>query len=124
MTPLRAALPFLLLPVFIGPVAAQGTPWTFVSIPDFQNNDIASIADPQSQFPNNVTLPAGFIALNPAWDSCTANYDDSVDWIVSRLAAEDPAFVTVAGDMVMGHWDRSSDGRNVFGPLKDRKSVV
>jgi hypothetical protein len=117
MTPLRAALSFLWLPFLVGPVVAQATPWTFVSIPDFQNNDIASIADPQSQFPNNVTLPAGFIALNPAWDSCTANYDDSVDWIVSRLAAEDPAFVTVAGDMVMGHWDRSSDGRNVFGPL-------
>ena len=91
--------------------------WSFVSIPDFQNNDIASLAEPGSQFPNHPTLPAGFVALSPSWDSCTAEYDDSVDWIVSRLALEQPAFVTVAGDMVMGHWEYSSDGRLVFGPL-------
>ncbi|MCA8964494.1 MAG: metallophosphoesterase [Planctomycetes bacterium] len=91
--------------------------WAFVSIPDFQNNDIASLADPASQFPANPTLPAGFVALDPSWDSCTAQYDDAVNWIVSRLALEQPDFVTVAGDLVMGHWEYSSDGRNVFGPL-------
>ncbi len=92
-------------------------PWTFVSIPDFQNNDIGSLADPDSSFPNNPSLPPGFLALDANWDSCTADYDDSVDWIVGQLASEDPVFVTVAGDLVMGHWDRSSDGRLVFGPL-------
>ncbi|MBL8753244.1 MAG: metallophosphoesterase [Planctomycetes bacterium] len=91
--------------------------WSFVSIPDFQNNDIASLTDPASQFPNHPTLPAGFVALDPGWDSATTQYEDSVDWIVSRLALEEPEFVTVAGDMVMGHWEYSSDGRNVFGPL-------
>ena len=33
------------------------------------------------------------------------------------LDLEDPEFVTVAGDLVMGHWEYSSDGRLVFGPL-------
>ncbi|MDA0374783.1 MAG: hypothetical protein O2865_13430, partial [Planctomycetota bacterium] len=117
MSMLRAALHAFLLPALAGTALAQGTPWTFVSIPDFQNNDIGSLADPQSQYPGNVTRPAGFAALDPSWDSSTANYEDSVDWIVSQLAAEDPAFVTVAGDLVMGHWERSSDGRQVFGPL-------
>jgi hypothetical protein len=98
-------------------LAAQS--WSFVSIPDFQNNDIGSLADPASQFPSNPTLPAGFVALNPNWDSCTAEYDDSVNWIVSRLALEEPDFVTVAGDLVMGHWEYSSDGRLVFGPLSN-----
>jgi len=93
--------------------------WSFVSIPDFQNNDIASLADPGSLFPNNPTLPAGFVALDPTWDSCTADYDDAVDWIVSQLALETPSFVTVAGDLVMGHWERSTDGRFVFGPLSN-----
>lgn len=117
MSLLRTALQSLLTVASMGAAAAQGTPWTFVSIPDFQNNDIGSLADPQSQFPGNVTRPTGFAALDPSWDSSTANYEDSVDWIVSQLAAEDPAFVTVAGDLVMGHWERSSDGRQVFGPL-------
>ncbi|MFM1871598.1 MAG: hypothetical protein RL398_1020 [Planctomycetota bacterium] len=95
--------------------AAQS--WAFVSIPDFQNNDVASLADPTSLFPGNPTLPPGFVALDPNWDSCTPQYQDSVNWIVSQLALQDPAFVTVAGDLVMGHWEYSSDGRNVFGPL-------
>ena len=93
--------------------------WSFVSIPDFQNNDIASLADPGSLFPSNPTLPASFIALHPSWDSCTAGYDDAVNWIVSRLALEEPDFITVAGDLVMGHWEYSSDGRFVFGPLSN-----
>ncbi|MCB9879155.1 MAG: metallophosphoesterase [Planctomycetes bacterium] len=97
--------------------------WSFVSIPDFQNNDIASLADPASQFPGNPTLPAGFVALDPAWDSCTAAYDDAVNWIVSRLALEQPDFVSVAGDLVMGHWEYSSDGRNVFGPLSNDTQI-
>ncbi len=101
----------------VGGLAAQSTPWTFVSIPDFQNNDVGSLADPNSAFPGNPSLPAGFVALDAQWDSCTANYHDSVDWIVGRLAGEDPEFVTVAGDLVMGHWERSTDGRQVFGPL-------
>jgi len=100
-------------------VALTAQSWSFVSIPDFQNNDIASLANPGSQFPNNPTLPAGFVPLMANWDSCTAEYDDAVDWIVSRLALEEPEFVTVAGDLVMGHWEYSSDGRLVFGPLSN-----
>jgi len=98
-------------------VGLSAQSWTFVSIPDFQNNDIASLADPLSQFSGNPILPAGFVALDPQWDSCTAEYDDSVNWIVSQLALEQPEFVTVAGDLVMGHWEYSSDNRFVFGPL-------
>ena len=117
MPALRRSLLVGALVLSAATAGAQSTGWTFVSIPDFQNNDIGSLADPQSNFPNVPTLPPGFVALDPRWDSCTANYDDSVDWIVGRLASEDPAFVTVAGDLVMGHWERSTDGRQVFGPL-------
>ena len=84
-------------PLLVAAAAAAGVhaqSWSFVSIPDFQNNDIGSLADPDSAFPNNPTLPAGFVALDPLWDSCTADYDDSVDWIVSQLALEQPQFVT------------------------------
>ena len=107
----------LLLSLTLPGVCLSAQSWTFVSVPDFQNNDIGSLADPLSAFPGIPTLPAGFVALDPVWDSCTADYDDAVDWIVSRLALEEPAFVTVAGDLVMGHWERSTDGRFVFGPL-------
>lgn len=51
--------------------------WTFVSFPDFFNFDV----------PNPW----------PQWD-------DSVDWFLQQVTAEDPAFVLIAGDMVNGHW--------------------
>lgn len=52
-------------------------PWKFVSIPDFLNFDIA--------FPE------------PGWDA-------ALDYVLAAIAAEEPEFVLVPGDLVMGHW--------------------
>ena len=62
--------------------ALQDSIWRFVSIPDFLNNDVA--------YPE------------PKWD-------DALDYVLNEIKKEDPAFVLVSGDMVMGRWSQSSD---------------
>ena len=59
-----------------GGVASAG-PWRFVSIPDFVNVDLA--------YPQ------------PGWE-------DALDYVLKAIKAENPEFVLVAGDLVMGHW--------------------
>jgi len=56
---------------------ASMQPWRFVSIPDFVNADL--------------TYP------QPGWE-------DTLDYVLKAIKAEDPEFVLVAGDLVMGHW--------------------
>jgi hypothetical protein len=57
--------------------AADTSGWTFVSFPDFFNFDVP---DP-----------------NPKWDR-------AIDYFLDEVAAEDPAFALVAGDLVDGRW--------------------
>ncbi len=52
-------------------------PWTFVSIPDFLNFDI--------EYPQ-------------------VGWEDALGFILDSMKSEEPAFVMVAGDLVMGHW--------------------
>lgn len=52
--------------------------WTFVSIPDFLNVD--------TLYPE------------PQWE-------DALSYTLKSIKAENPDFVLVAGDLVMGHWD-------------------
>ncbi len=52
--------------------------WTFVSMPDFLNVDC--------DYPQ------------PGWE-------EALSYILSSAKAENPAFLMVAGDLVMGHWD-------------------
>ncbi|MHC4569280.1 MAG: ThuA domain-containing protein, partial [Planctomycetota bacterium] len=59
-----------------GGVASAKT-WRFVSIPDFVNVDL--------------TYP------QPGWE-------DTLDYVLKAVKAEDPEFVLVAGDLVMGRW--------------------
>jgi 3',5'-cyclic AMP phosphodiesterase CpdA len=54
--------------------------WTFVSMPDFLNVD--------------TTYP------QPAWE-------DALDYVLKAVKAENPDFVLVAGDLVMGRWSRA-----------------
>ena len=69
------------LPTGLGAEEPADKPlWTFVSIPDFTNND--------------VTFP------EPRWD-------DALDYVLDAIKAEDPAFVLVAGDLVMGRWSQN-----------------
>lgn len=101
-----------LVSVFLA-ATASGQPWVFLSMPDFNNQDIGSIA----------TLPT----YDGGLDSTTVDYELSMDFIGQSLAAENPAFVAVAGDLVMGHWDRDVDGRAIFGPtnnLANKRSAV
>ena len=56
--------------------------WKFVSIPDFLNVDV--------KYPE------------PKWD-------DALDYVLNCVKAENPDFVLVAGDMVMGRWWRGRD---------------
>ena len=60
----------------------DSTHWTFVSIPDFLNVDV--------RFPE------------PTWD-------EALDFTLASLKGEQPDFVLVAGDMVMGRWWRSKE---------------
>lgn len=54
--------------------------WRFVSIPDFLNNDVA--------YPE------------PKWDQ-------ALDYVLGAIKEENPDFVVVAGDLVMGHWSKN-----------------
>lgn len=56
---------------------SSGKPWRFVSIPDFVNVDL--------------TYP------QPGWE-------EALDYVLKSIKAENPEFVLVAGDLVMGRW--------------------
>ncbi len=59
------------------PVAREKAPWTFTSMPDFLNVD--------------TTFP------QPGWEP-------ALSFILESVRAENPEFLLVAGDLVMGHW--------------------
>ncbi len=63
-------------------VNVVGQTWTFVSMPDFLNNDI--------RYPE------------PKWD-------EALDYALDQIKKENPEFLLVAGDMVQGRWWRSRD---------------
>ena len=70
----------MILSVLLGSCSSiKDTPetWTFVSIPDFLNVD--------------TTYP------QPGWE-------DTLDYVLKAVKAEDPDFVLVAGDLLMGRW--------------------
>ncbi len=58
--------------------AHEEKPWIFVSMPDFLNVDC--------DYPE------------PLWE-------DALSYILQAVKEEDPEFLLVAGDLVMGHWD-------------------
>ncbi len=57
---------------------APAKPWVFVSMPDFLNVDCA--------YPQR-------------------GWEESLSYILQAIKSEDPDFLMVAGDLVMGHWD-------------------
>ncbi len=62
--------------------AQKDVSWSFVSVPDFLNVDV--------DYPE------------PKWD-------DAIDFTLTGIKGENPEFVLVAGDMVMGRWWRSRE---------------
>lgn len=57
-------------------------PWKFVCIPDLMNNDV--------KYPD------------PRWD-------DALDFVLNSIKNEDPDFVVVPGDLVMGRWSHNAE---------------
>jgi hypothetical protein len=86
MTKISSSLILLLIfmsnQLFAGISDKDSGEWTFVSIPDFLNVDV--------RYPE------------PKWD-------DALNFILSSIKNEDPDFVLVAGDMVMGRWWRGQE---------------
>jgi 3',5'-cyclic AMP phosphodiesterase CpdA len=77
--------------------------WRFASIPDFINFDVGSVKE----------LPT----YDGGPDSSSPEYEALLGEILDSIRAEDPEFVLVAGDLVMGHWDVDWDKRLIFGPV-------
>ena len=76
-------LAYALLLCRIVPAHAQQEPsWSFVSVPDFLNVDV---------------------------DHPEPKWDDAIDFTLACIKGENPEFVLVAGDMVMGRWWRSRE---------------
>lgn len=77
--------------------------YRFLSSPDFLNADIGDLR----------TLP-GWEPGEP--NSWSPSYEQTLDRIVDRFAAERPEDVLVAGDLVEGQWGFDREGLGVFGP--------
>lgn len=90
------------------PSRATRPSFTFVSMPDFLNYDVA---DMRSQPGWRPSLGNG---TNRRWSRAIATVLDGV-------AAEDPDAVLVAGDLVAGYWGLDADGSGLFGPTTTTK---
>jgi hypothetical protein len=73
---------FLLFHGFPAPAQNEPSEWKFVSIPDFLNVDV--------NYPE------------PTWD-------DALDYVLRQIQSENPDFVLIAGDLVMGRWWRTKE---------------
>ena len=71
---------FFVMCLMVDTSSCAAESWKFVSIPDFLNNDV--------NYPE------------PKWD-------DALDYVLQAIQAEQPDFVLVAGDLVMGRWSHS-----------------
>jgi hypothetical protein len=76
--------------------------WTFVSFPDFLNADVGDVS-----------------ALTTAVNSTNAYHEAAINAVIDAMAAEQPDFVLVAGDLVNGHWYQDASGLQVFGPVSN-----
>ena len=85
-------------------------PWKFVSIPDHLNADIGDVS--------------GLATWDGGSNSTNTWHENAIDFVLDAVAAEDPDFVLVAGDLVMGHWDKDVDGREIFGPVGARANMA
>ena len=78
--------------------------YRFVSMPDLFNADIGDVRKArrwESGDPNSINR----------------SYRRAIDIVFDRIAAEDPKFVAVAGDLVEGHWGQDVDSTGIFGPV-------
>jgi len=96
--------------VSIAALALGGTveaaPWTFVSTPDFVNVDVGDL--------NTYTGPPHG---TPFGNSYNASWEHALGYFLDGIAAEDPDFVAVAGDLVMARWYKDAWKHGVFEQL-------
>lgn len=86
----RLVIPTAASLVLCAAFSARATdPWTFVSMPDWLNVDVGDL----SGLPNY----AGQNSTTPSWEA-------AMDSVLSSIAAENPDFVMVAGDLTMARW--------------------
>ncbi len=87
--------------------------FTFASLPDFFNGDVADL----SGLP---TWDRGPNSINAPWRA-------AIDTCLGAVKAHQPDAVFVAGDLVQGHWNMDTSGRELFGPVSqgiDRDSIA
>ncbi len=91
---------------------SQDPVFTFASLPDFFNGDVADLS------------------VLPSWDgganSVNTYWKAGIDRCLGAVAAHRPDAVFVAGDAVEGRWNIDSDGRELFGPVsqgRDAESI-
>lgn len=93
---------------------APGEPdYTFVSMPDFLNQDVADLAASECA----------------TWDegdptSTTPAYEAQLDLVLDEVAREGATDVLVAGDMVEGRWGQDREGTGIFGPVTTYEEQV
>jgi 3',5'-cyclic AMP phosphodiesterase CpdA len=101
------------LAALASPASGGGPVFTFVSMPDFMNGDVADL----SVLP---TWDRGLNSVNQSWV-------DAIDKCLGAVKAHEPDAVFVAGDLVEGRWNIDSDARELFGPVSqgiDPESVA
>jgi 3',5'-cyclic AMP phosphodiesterase CpdA len=86
------------------PGRTSGDPvFTFVSMPDFFNGDVADLS------------------VLPSWDhgpnSVNRSWLDAVDKCLGVVSTYSPDAVLLAGDLVEGRWNVDTDDRQLFGPV-------
>jgi hypothetical protein len=103
-TPVRVALTLAAASVACGlaPSRAAAEPWTFVSVPDFLNADVMDIT--------------GSAYHHGTFNSTNASWETAIGSFLDRVAAENPDFVMVAGDLSMQRWTQDAYTQGVFGP--------
>ncbi|MCH7225123.1 LamG-like jellyroll fold domain-containing protein [Haloferula sp. A504] len=84
--------------------------WTFVSMPDFTNADIADMSGALTGVP-----------AASGWDGgqngSTAEIEDSFLGLFQSMTSESPDLFLVAGDLVEGEWFKDAAGRQIIGPV-------
>lgn len=95
----------------VSPQTAEATEaeiaYRFVSIPDLFNADLGDVSKTRRWKPEDP-------------NSLNRSYRRAIDIVFDNVAAEEPRFVAVAGDLVEGHWGRDVDNTGIFGSVNTR----
>ncbi|HZC73097.1 MAG TPA: metallophosphoesterase [Jatrophihabitans sp.] len=84
--------------------SAEPASFTFVSVPDFFNSDVADLSGSANWRPGRPN------SINDAWTQ-------AIDVCLGEVVAEYPDAVFVAGDLVEGWWDHDDTNDQLFGPV-------